>query len=76
MELTRSTQITASLVAAVASSLSTVACQNRTQDCVDSAGRVVNDSYCRSGSRGMRWIPHVSSGGFGGYGGGSGFFGG
>ena len=73
----KSSSVPASLIVALAGAgVAAVGCgSGGYDDCVDQTGRIVADSACRSGYAGAHYIHrNVSSGGFGGSGGG--FFGG
>lgn len=77
----KSSQVPATLVVAIASSLTVVSCgssrytENR---CIDAYGNVVNSVDCNRGVRGAHWVPYTGtrSSGFGGFGGGFSGFGG
>jgi len=80
----RSHQVPASLVVAIAASITAAGCDCGTgyvDQCVDSLGRVLPDAACHGGGgyyyngtyySGVHYI-HVQSGGFGGAGGGGGW---
>jgi hypothetical protein len=67
----RSERVPATLIAALAASLSVSGCGGyRTyRECVDATGLRVPDSHCHSGHAGSHWVTRrVSTGGFGGRG--------
>jgi hypothetical protein len=77
----RSERVPASLIVALAASLTVSGCSNtRTyRECVDASGRVIPNTNCSNGVAGSRWHTRtVRTGGFGnvGSGAGGGYYGG
>jgi hypothetical protein len=65
----KSKQVPATLIVALAAGLASSGCSSDDTDarCVDSMGRMLPESACRSHADGARWI-HVQTSGFGGSG--------